>query len=298
MWSEEELREVEPEPPKRRTGARAFAGSLRQVLSARNLSRVEGDPKLYPHETTRGASPSVIYTPAPGQHGNFIDASYRRILRNEKWSARLQKAHTAKRQARRSGIEEEVRPWRELDSANSSDALLMSIFCYPRILATAPLPALLGVDRGLTPEFGFHPRISLERDLEDRTEIDMRLGSLFIEAKLTESHFQTAPLRLLERYPGFASIFRREALDITRAGVSSYQLIRGVLAAHAEDATFCVLLDVRRPDLREAWIRVISAVQDYELRSRLRVLTWQELSSVLPPALRRFLASKYGIEPA
>ena len=52
----------------------------------------------------------------------------------------------------------------------------MNIFCYPRLLATPRLPALLGIATGLTPQFGYRPRVTLERELEDRTEIDLRLG--------------------------------------------------------------------------------------------------------------------------
>lgn len=292
MWSDEELRDIEPETPIRRTGARILAGSLRQTLSQRNLSRAASRP----HELTRGETPSIIYAPHAASHGNFIEASYRRIAANPQWRKRLQKAHSSKRQARRSGPDEEIRSWRELDSATSSDALLMNIFCYPRLLAGTKLPALLGVDQGQIPEFGYHPRILLERSLTDRTEIDMRLGSLLVEAKLTEADFQTAPMRLLDRYPDFNIVFDRDALEVTGAGVRSYQLIRGILAAHAEGATFCLMCDGRRPDLIEAWYGILLAVRSYELRTRLRLLTWQEIAGALPLSLRTFLAEKYGIE--
>ncbi len=78
-------------------------------------------------------------------------------------------------------------------------------------------------------------------------------------------------------------------------GYAGYQLIRNVLAAHATGARFCVLLDERRPDLREQWFRVMAAVKSAELRTRLSVLTWQELVPELPKALQDFLDRKYGI---
>jgi hypothetical protein len=268
-----------------------MAGSLRSSIAARNIGAAR------PKELTRGRVPSVIYAPDAQTHGNFIDASYRRICANPAWAARLAKAHTAKRQARISGADEAVRPWCELDSATSSDALLMNVFCYPRVL-TPRLCALLGVESGSEPAFGYRPGIELERGLTDRTEIDMRLGLLLLEAKLTESDFQFAPMRLLERYPGFSDIFDREQLDVTRRGVRSYQLLRGVLIAHAEAATFCVLTDARRTDLIEAWYAVMRAVRSYQLQARLRLLTWQELAQALPPPLRIFLDSKYGISMA
>jgi hypothetical protein len=76
----------------------------------------------------------------------------------------------------------------------------------------------------------------------------------------------------------------------------SYQLIRNVLAAYAGRSSFCVLLDVRRPDLIEAWYAVMKCVKVIDLRTACKVLTWQELTQVLPASLQAFLAAKYGIE--
>jgi hypothetical protein len=78
----------------------------------------------------------------------------------------------------------------------------------------------------------------------------------------------------------------------------SYQLIRNVLAAHATGTSFCVIHDERRPDLRESWFKVMAAVRNAELRTRLKVLTWQELAAVLPAEFREFLNVKYGIVEA
>jgi hypothetical protein len=77
--------------------------------------------------------------------------------------------------------------------------------------------------------------------------------------------------------------------------VYSYQLIRGVLAAHSSESRFCVLCDGRRPDLVEAWYRVTSAVTIYDLRCRLQLLTWQELAKALPDEVQEFLQVKFGI---
>jgi hypothetical protein len=77
-----------------------------------------------------------------------------------------------------------------------------------------------------------------------------------------------------------------------------YQLIRNVLAAHAQASSFCVIHDERRPDLREAWFHVMRAVRNAEMRTRLKVLTWQELANAVPGYLRAFLEAKYGIAAA
>jgi hypothetical protein len=185
----------------------------------------------------------------------------------------------------------------ELDCANSSDALLMNIFCYRRSVANNRLTAMLGIPSGLTPEFGFRPRVPLRDGKVDRTEIDMKLGDLLVEAKLTETDFQTAPLARIARYRDFEEVF--DSAELARSGDSilSYQLIRGVLAAYSTGGSFCVLCDARRRDLIEKWHSVMRAVKSYTLRCRLHVLTWQELATSLPKSLRNFLEKKYGITP-
>ena len=283
MWSEEELRDIPAEPvsPGSRIG-RIASQTVRSSVSALNLVRAGS----HAHELTGAALPSVVYRADGDAHGNFYLPAYRRILSTPNWHSRLQKAHTGKRGSN----------WRELDTAVSSDALLMNIFCAPRVLAGIALPALLGLDRGLTPEFGYRPATVLQRNRPDPTEIDMKLGSLLVEAKLTEADFQSGPTRRLERYTTFESAFFVEDLPVHRGCFLGYQLIRGVLAAEAEGARFAVFCDARRPDLIESWYGVMRAVRSAELRSRLRIHSWQEIAATLPKPLRLFLQEKYGIE--
>ena len=88
---------------------------------------------------------------------------------------------------------------------------------------------------------------------------------------------------------------RADAEHPWQPGYASYQLVRNVLAAHAAKASFCVIHDERRPDLRESWFLVMSAVKSAEMRARCKVLTWQEIVPHLPGKLRSFLDAKYGI---
>ena len=240
-----------------------------------------------------GTIPAVLYHPDElGQHGNFLPASYRRVQQTPEWTRRLTKVHTSAKRALLSRDPHRC----ELDSSNSSDALLMNIFCHPETLATPATRQLLSVPADATPIFGYKPRTPLRSSRRDATEIDLKLDSLLIEAKLTEYDFQTAPLRLIQRYRDLEEVFDPDELDIRDGQVPSYQLIRGVLAAHATPSTrFCVLCDARRPDLIASWYRLLRAVKLYDLRCRLLVLTWQELAFTLPAPLRLFLDQKYGI---
>ncbi len=101
--------------------------------------------------------------------------------------------------------------------------------------------------------------------------------------------------------PEAAQKFQAELVERARReepaepGYQGYQLIRNVLAAYGQGISFCVVYDERRPDLREAWFRVMAAVKSAEMRVRLKVLTWQEFAAVLPEGLQAFLDVKYGI---
>jgi hypothetical protein len=244
------------------------------------------------HEATFGAVPSVVYAEEEGGgHGNFLAASYRRICADDEWKLRLNKSYTASARVPRAGDRER----KELECCGSSDALLMNIFCYPRVMMRPELCALLGVEKGLRPEFGVRARLEMLRGEVDRTELDMRIGGMIFEAKLTETGFQTASMERLLRYEGITEVFDVEELPRSGRGVQGYQLIRGVLAARATGGRFVLMCDGRRADMRDMWFRVLRAVESFDLRSRMALLSWQEVAATMPPVVRGFLEEKYGI---
>jgi hypothetical protein len=307
------------------------ASLLRRDLNARAQHLAVTSQLL--HEQTTGREPSIIFgCDDQSRHGNFHPDSYAAICSNPDWQRRLTKVHTAHRRSRARADW----PWMELDCANSSDALLMNIFCHPKVFngeTLAPAIArLLGVEPTTQPNFGIHPGVPLRNGRKDRTEIDLQLNNLFIEAKLTETDFQTAKPHLIERYQDLETVF-----DITRLPnktlysptphpptedfsqiedptdrpdpppqliptstpsrtvIQGYQLIRNTLAAYASEASFCVLCDARRHDLIETWYAILSAVHRPTFAARLKLLTWQELSTTVPKDLQQFLITKYGI---
>ncbi|HVZ18447.1 MAG TPA: hypothetical protein VG897_15110 [Terriglobales bacterium] len=265
----------------------AYASLLRLELCERN--RKFASAHGLPFDLSYGSSPVVVYSPCGMLHGNFFPESYAAIQMNPAWKKRLSKVHTS------DSLPRTERRWCELDSCNSSDALLMNIFCCPETLSDR-LQFLLGIEPA-EPEFGLKARVPLLEGKFDRTEVDMRIGNLLVEAKLTEADFQTKPKEFVQRYRDFEKVFRRGDLPQSKTSYVSYQLIRNVLAAYALDCSFCVMLDARRPDLIEQWYAVMRCVKDADLRVRCKVLTWQELSEVLPEELREFLDEKYGIRP-
>jgi hypothetical protein len=307
------------------------ASLLRRDLNARAQHLATTGHLL--HEQTTGHQPSIIFgRDDQARHGNFHPASYTAICASPDWHRRLTKVHTAHRRVRARADW----PWMELDCANSSDALLMNIFCHPQVFNGNTLAAsvanLLGVEPTAQPNFGIRPGVPLNKGLKDHTEIDLQLNNLFVEAKLTETGFQNANLRLIERYRDLEAVFNLDRLphkilyshashpptedfsqiedpaDLpeqllrpipastpSRTVIQGYQLIRNVLAAYASDASFCVLCDARRHDLIETWYAILSAIHRPTFAPRLKLLTWQELSTTLPKDLQQFLDTKYGI---
>jgi hypothetical protein len=330
-----------------------FASELRRELELHNRRWARGRA----HVESYGNPPVIVYLPEHptdedlsvgiplkrGRHGNFFDAAYAAIAARPEWMRRFDKIHA---QGRALPKPESGRKWRELDSSMSSDALLMNVFCAPGVAESMEVRRALGVDGEDPPIFGWKARVPLKSGHFDRTEVDMRWGTLLVEAKLTESDFQIKAAAVMEAYRDFDAVFDRELLprvelattrlreatefpedysqEYEEAGVdartdllasvrlfapvtvadsatgeesayASYQLIRNVLAAYAQECSFCVIHDERRPDLREAWFEVMAAVKSAEMRVRLKVLTWQELAALLPKGLQEFLDIKYGI---
>jgi len=247
-----------------------------------------------PHCFSYGDDPAVCFFPYESdlRHGNFLDRSYKAIQANPEWRKRLTKVHTL---GKRSLPVTERGRWMELDTCMSSDALLMNIFCHPGTLRSGRVMALLDAECGATPIFGYRARVPLANGRFDRTEVDVRLGDLLIEAKLTESDFQSTKKKTPLAYRDFSQVFDCRQLPQTRDRYLSYQLLRNVLAAYALQCSFCVLIDARRTDLADAWYEVVRCVKPVDLRTKLRVCNWQEITQIAPTILRKFLAAKYGL---
>lgn len=274
----------------------SFTAALRRDLAHRAL--IYAQKANVPHCQSYGQTPTVCFTPYNDdddlRHGNFLASSYKAIQRKTEWKRRLAKVHTL---GRRSFPRTDHGRWMELDTCTSSDALLMNIFCHPALSRDGRMAALLGIDPQSVACFGYKARVPLANGKFDRTEVDLRFGNELIEAKLTESDFQSAPKTTLMAYRDFEEIFDCKQLPQTPDRHVSYQLVRNVLAAHALRCSFRVLVDARRPDLIDAWYGVMRCVKPVELRTELRISTWQELCAMVPHTLQDFLTVKYGILP-
>ncbi len=133
-----------------------------------------------PFYMSEGDPPTVLFktTPDGTAHGNFHPLSWQAIMRRAAWSSRLAKPHS-----QRDALPADKRASaKELDSSNSSDALLMSCFCFPG--AADLIPTKLGLPYlAEVPEFGFAPlsRPSILKSCrrhDNRARGDEKVGNL------------------------------------------------------------------------------------------------------------------------
>jgi hypothetical protein len=181
------------------------ASELRRELGLRNRQWAQGRAYVESY----GNPPVIIYHPENRCHGNFFDAAYAAIAERPEWFRRFDKIHTGQKALPKP---ESSRRWRELDSSMSSDALLMNVFCTPGVAESPALRRALGIDGDDPPVFGWKARVPLKNGHFDRTEVDMRLGSLLVEAKLTEADFQSKAAAVVEGYRDFDAVFDGDLL--------------------------------------------------------------------------------------
>jgi len=263
------------------------ANAVKKRVQAR-ASAYASHKGLKTHTTASGV---VIFEPG----GNFHPATFERITRTPAWQKRATKSHSHKGKFPAAFAQAA-----EMDSCNSSDALLMNLFCHPQFpVDTAKFKADTGISWS-PPRFGVSANLPVVSGSEN-TQLDMVLGTVpgapIFEAKLTEADFTNRSARVVERYNDLAAVFDVAALPRTGVGrdFEDYQLIRNVLAAHHRGAPFFLLLDSQRVDLANRLEGLLEAVRDDRLQQNLRRVTWQQLAHHAPSDLQRFLSMKYGI---
>ena len=201
----------------------SFAHMLRCDLA--NRAKRYADARSLPNCLSYGASPVVCFKRFDNSlHGNFLPASYKAITSNPQWRRRLAKVHTS---ARRSLPHSEKGRWRELDSCISSDALLMNVFCYPRLLENARVAAALGLEPGLVPRFGFPARVPLQNNQCDSDRSGHATGRSLGGSKGDGGQFPT-------RREGEASTVSRLPRCVRRASIASDRKVFLLVPAHSE----------------------------------------------------------------
>ena len=213
---------------------------------------------------------------------SFHPESYGNILKHPEWIDRTKKTHP------------NVRGAKEMQSSNSSDALLMNIFCHPFIGKWGGVRKLLEADLDSI-AFGFPAAVQLKSREADRTEIDLAFSDTFCEAKLTESDFTQKRTSVVENYVWLHEIFHSEALPLRGNDYDNYQLIRNLLASAQHGRKHMLLCDERRADLVRRYMTTVSCLRDAGLRMKCRVIFWQEILAECGESLRHWVEEKYGM---
>ncbi|MBD3617461.1 MAG: hypothetical protein HUJ22_12905 [Gracilimonas sp.] len=256
----------------------SFSDQLRDSIKQSTLDYI-GEAGI-PTEKYNVVGSAVIFSTDEASNKNFLPKTLNHINQHDDWKNRLSKVH--------SHFEDGTV---EMASSNSSDTLLMNIFCHPNFFKWGGPQKYLGFENA-EPKFGWIPKVEASPRY---TEVDMKLGSTIYEAKLTEQGFnQKEKKRVLERYPGVENIFD---LDMLQNGdqLLHYQLLRNIYVAEKKGLNFRLLCDYRRPDLLQGLFQTTQAIVDHDLRQRVGFITWQEIASFVGKDLKDFLRFKYGI---
>ncbi|MCK9299742.1 MAG: hypothetical protein M0P23_00010 [Bacteroidales bacterium] len=209
---------------------------------------------------------------------SFNPDSYKNILENAEYKSRLDKVHP------------QASGFMEMQSSNSSDALLMNFFAHPRIKEWKSLRDLLLFFQSDEIEFGWNPLFENETT---KTEVDMKIGNQIFEAKLTESDFTKKDLEVVLRYANVENIIDLKPFINENNEVINYQLIRNILAAEKYGYKFNLLVDETRTDLIREFYRVKMAIINKDLADQCNFYTWQEIAEAVGRDLKNYITDKY-----
>jgi hypothetical protein len=213
---------------------------------------------------------------------NFHPQSFASISSCPDWELRTRKAH------------QNVPGVLEMQSSNSSDALLMNIFCHPQIRHWKGVSKLLKEDFDKI-LFGFPAMVSISGGQQDSTEIDMALTGTFCEAKLTELDFTQKGAEIVEQYDNLHRDFHVKALERNGDYYENYQIIRNLLASIQHNRKHILVCDERRPDLVRRYMETASCLKEVRHRKNCRVVFWQELIEACGTPLQQWVGEKYGM---
>ena len=212
----------------------------------------------------------------------FCPESLDAIRKNAGWFSRTQKAH------------QNLPDVKEMQSSNSSDALLMNIFCHPKLISWKGVIDVLGF-KPENPTFGFKALVEKKGTDGDETEIDMVIGNYFVEAKLTEAGFTKKNVDEVNKYEKLDKHFHSNCLPVQDGCYQNYQIIRNLLAAIQHQKHHMLLCDDRRPDLVRSYMEIVCCLRGPHIRKTCRVVFWQEVQRACGKSLGFFLQSRYGI---
>lgn len=247
-----------------------------ELIKQRIIKNIKNDNRYYGLYKTFESS--ILFD---NIEDNFCKASYENIKSHSSWYERTKKLHSHFNDGTL-----------EMQSSNSSDAILMNIFCHPKFNTWKGVNELLGIQSDEQQVFGWNPFFENENP-EHRTEIDLKIGNHIFESKLTESTFTSKSIPIVENYKDFTTVFDSTLLERSNNEYKHYQLIRNILAAYKYDFYFSILVDSTRIDLIKELLDVVIAIKDPNLRKRINFFTWQEVVNSCGKEIKDYIKNKY-----
>jgi len=216
---------------------------------------------------------------------SFYQPSFAEVIKNPDWVKRINKKHTHFKDGTL-----------EMQSSNSSDAILMNIFCNPSISMNDSLKKYLDIKISNSQRdivFGWNPEFENESNKKP-TEIDMKIGNHIFEAKLTENSFTKKNVDVLMKYPLINEIFFFKKIEVNQnKQVKNYQLFRNIITAYKYNFKFTILIDETRLDLIKEINNVKEIIKDEDLKARINFMTWQGIVKAFDNEFKNFMKTKY-----
>jgi hypothetical protein len=217
---------------------------------------------------------------------NFYDPAFRFITQNPEWAVALEKPHP------------EYSMYNEVQSASSTMALLMNVFCNPEDEHKKALAAMFRQDKIRQNEIVFGHRVELASKKQEGeiAEIDLFLNeSSYSQAFLGETDMGNEPKSDLMELRDFTRVFAIGYLPQNNKSYLYSKLIRGMLAAYQDGYDFRIITDSRRTDLIKGFYNLASSIIDVSFRTKCKPLFWQEMAGVSGVGLQEYLKEKYEI---
>ncbi len=170
--------------------------------------------------------------------------------------------------------------------------LLMNIFCCPDVWNSDGIDALIGC-RCHHPAFFLTCPLLINDGRLDPTSIDIVFEDVFCQAVSPNERFVGQQVSVVNKYRCLEELFDVESLPSHNGIYENFRTIRNLLSAYQYGKRHVLLCDDRRSDLVEAYFATVAAIKNEELRSRCRIVFWQDLLHFVDADLSDFVSRRF-----
>jgi len=170
--------------------------------------------------------------------------------------------------------------------------LLMNIFCCPDVWESDGIAALIGC-RCHHPAFFLTCPLVRNDGRLDPTSIDVVFEDVFCQAVSANERFVGQQISIVKKYRCFEELFDVKCLPSYNGIYENFRTIRNLLSAYQYGKRHILLCDDRRSDLVNAYFATVAAIKNDGLRSRCRIVFWQDLLRLVDADLSDFVRNRF-----